>query len=220
MLVNLGTIRYWTIATPQNRSKPTSRNTLVDLWSLAWPQTLSSQHHSCCLCFSFITCKRPYLWCPPSLHALKDRWLLRGQTSDKISQYKNSRSRLFILDNKKWTTFYIKDDNGKLWVEVIIFTVLDTVATVDVLTASNNDVSFVETQTVHSAWPLNRRFVLSWKNRQSRPRFPALAPFACPPEIHRDIAFIPSILKRVKKMVDIVNEVYCVSGISLSTLEI
>ena len=103
---------------------------------------------------------------------------------------------------------------------MIIFTVLDTVATVDVLTASNNDVSFVETQTVHSAWPLNRRFVLSWKNRQSRPRFPALASFACPPEIHRDIAFILSILKRVKKMLGIVNEVYCVSGIGLSTLEI
>ena len=47
--------------------------------------------------------------------------------------------------------FLYKDDNGKLWVEVIIFTFLDTVATVDVLTASNNDVNFVETQTVHFA---------------------------------------------------------------------
>jgi len=55
---------------------------------------------------------------------------------------------LFILDNRKWTTFYIKDDNGKLWVRVIIFTFLDAVATVDILTASNNDVNFVKTQTV------------------------------------------------------------------------
>ena len=45
--------------------------------------------------------------------------------------------------------FLYKDDNGKLWVEVIIITFLDTVVTVDVLTASNNDVNFVKTQTVH-----------------------------------------------------------------------
>ena len=45
----------------------------------------------------------------------------------------------------------MKDDNGKLWLRVIIFTYLDAVATVDVLTASNNDVNFVETQTVHFA---------------------------------------------------------------------
>ena len=35
--------------------------------------------------------------------------------------------------------------------EMIIFTFLDTGATVDVLTASNNDINFVETQTVHFA---------------------------------------------------------------------
>ena len=58
---------------------------------------------------------------------------------------------MFILDNRKWTTFYIKDDNGKLCLRVTIFTCLDAVATVDVLTASNNDVNFVETQTVHFA---------------------------------------------------------------------
>ena len=54
---------------------------------------------------------------------------------------------MFILDNRKWTNFSIKDDNGKLWVEVIIFTFLDAAATVDVLTASINDVNFFETQT-------------------------------------------------------------------------
>ena len=54
---------------------------------------------------------------------------------------------MFVLDNRKWTNFSIKDDNGKLWVEVIIFTFLDVAATVDVLTASINDVNFFETQT-------------------------------------------------------------------------
>ena len=47
--------------------------------------------------------------------------------------------------------FFVKDDNGKLWVEVIIFTFLDAVATVDVLTARKGDVNFVETQIVHFA---------------------------------------------------------------------
>ena len=44
--------------------------------------------------------------------------------------------------------------------EVIIFTFFGAVTTVDVLKASNNDVNFVETQTVHFACLLNRRFVL------------------------------------------------------------
>ena len=87
-------------------------------------------------------------------------WLLRGQTSDKIFQYKKSRSSLFILDNRKWITFYMKYDIGKLWVEVAIFTFLDAVATVEVITTSNNEVNFVETQTAHFAWLLNGRFVL------------------------------------------------------------
>ena len=75
----------------------------------------------------------------------------QGQTSNKFCQYKKSRSSLFILDNRKWTNFYTKDDNGNLWVEVIILTFLDAVATEDVVTTSNNDVNFVETQTVHFA---------------------------------------------------------------------
>ena len=112
-------------------------------------------------------CNRSYSRCPPFLHALRTdgikvlvTWFLRGQTSDKFFQYKISQPSLFILDNRKWTTFYNKDDDGKLWVEAIIFTLLDAIATVDVLAASSNDVNFVETQTVHFAWLLNRRFVL------------------------------------------------------------
>ena len=49
-------------------------------------------------------------------------------------------------------TFHLKDDNGKLWVEVIIVIFLkDAVATVDVLIASNNEVKLVDTRTVHFA---------------------------------------------------------------------
>ena len=46
-------------------------------------------------------------------------------------------------------TFSLKNDEGKLLVEVIIFTFLDRVATVDVLTASNTDVKVVGTRTAH-----------------------------------------------------------------------
>lgn len=44
--------------------------------------------------------------------------------------------------------FLCQKNNGKLWVEMIIVTVLDAIATVNVLTASNNDVKPVETRTV------------------------------------------------------------------------
>ena len=35
-------------------------------------------------------------------------------------------------DRRKLIIFHVKDDNGKLWVEMIIVTSLDAVATVDV----------------------------------------------------------------------------------------
>ena len=54
--------------------------------------------------------------------------------------------------------FCIKDDHGIVWVEVIV-TFFNGVATEDVIVASNNDVNFAETQTVHFAW-LNRCSVL------------------------------------------------------------
>ena len=46
-------------------------------------------------------------------------------------------------------TFSLKNDQGKLLVEVIIFTFLDRVATVAVLIASNTDVKVVGTRTAH-----------------------------------------------------------------------
>ena len=87
-----------------------------------------------------------------------------GQTSDKIGLYK-SCSSLFILDNRKKQTFYLKDDvhNGKLWVEVIIIVIFwgaVYVATIDVLTANNKDVKLGNTQTVHLACLLNPDHIL------------------------------------------------------------
>ena len=71
---------------------------------------------------------------PASLHALTE-WGIRLRTDVrkatlrgfsrrkqelKFANTSNLGSGLFILDNRKWTTFYRKDDNGKLLVEVII----------------------------------------------------------------------------------------------------
>ena len=61
------------------------------------------------------------------------------QTTDKICQYGETRSRVFFLDNKKKRTFNLKGDNENLWVEVFIVTFLNAVTTVNVVTASNNN---------------------------------------------------------------------------------
>ena len=70
----------------------------------------------------------------------KSRGFSGGQTSDNICQCKKLRSGLYILNNRKWRTFYLQDDNDKLWTTLIIVTLQDAVATVDVLTASYDDV--------------------------------------------------------------------------------
>ena len=71
------------------------------------------------------------------------------------------------------------------------FYFLDAVVTVDVLTASNNDVNFVETQTVHFPWPWTwawTSFRFERINKVDRDFFI----FWLPPEIPRDIAPIKS----------------------------
>ena len=95
---------------------------------------------------------RPHSRYQLSLHAHKDwwdkcnvTWFFRAQTSNKICQYKKSHLHLFILDNRKRRTFYLKDNNGKSWVDVIVVIFFIAVGTVDVLTASNNYVKLVET---------------------------------------------------------------------------
>ena len=67
----------------------------------------------------------------------KVTWCLRGQTRRKICQYKESRSNLFNLDNRKWRT-------------------QNAVVTVDFFTARNYDLKLVETRTVHGVhWEID-----------------------------------------------------------------
>ena len=103
----------------------------------------------------------------PSLHTLKDwwdksnvTWFLRGQTSEKNCQWKKSRLSLFILDNRKWRPFHLKNDNVEIWVEVIIVTFFYAVATVDVLMSNSNDVNLAKTRYVRFEWLWNCRLVL------------------------------------------------------------
>ena len=66
-----------------------------------------------------------------------------------------TQSSLFILDNRKFTTFYLKDNNGKLWVvssDYCFFSGCSYLVTIDpVLTESNNDLILVETPILHFA---------------------------------------------------------------------
>ena len=71
----------------------------------------------------------------------------RKQVMKSVNK-RESRLFLFILDNREWRTFHLQDNNGKLWVEVIVVVYFNTVATADVLKASNNDVKLGETWTV------------------------------------------------------------------------
>ena len=66
----------------------------------------------------------------------------RGQTSDNKQEI--AVQFVYSKQQKMKKAFYFKNDKGKLLVEVIIFTFLDRVATVDVLTASNTDVKLSE----------------------------------------------------------------------------
>ena len=59
------------------------------------------------------------------------RGFSRGkQVIKKGCQYKKSLSSLFgAVDIGKWRPYYLKDDKDKLWVEMIIVTCMDAVAT-------------------------------------------------------------------------------------------
>ena len=71
-------------------------------------------------------------WVVSSVYSLKDDtrqpwerdcWFLKEQTSEKHCQWKKSRLRLLILDKRNWRPVHLKEDNVKIWVEVIIVTV-------------------------------------------------------------------------------------------------
>ena len=73
---------------------------------------------------------------------------LGGKQLIKYNQYKKSRSSLFILTTENEQLFTMMANYGWKW-SFLVF--LDAEATVDFLTASNNEVNFVATQTVHCA---------------------------------------------------------------------
>ena len=52
---------------------------------------------------------------------------------------------VYPLDNRKWRHFHLKDDNVKIWVEVIIVTLQYAVATINVLMSNGNDVNLANT---------------------------------------------------------------------------
>jgi len=110
---------------------------------------------------------------------------------------------------QKMKDFLSQRNNGKLWVEMIIVTVLDAIATVNVLTASNNDVKPVETRTVpHFAWLLNRLYLLRESRNSTAISRTVIFFFCVSPEIPRDIYLYPNNPRARAKMTGIVNTVY------------
>ena len=53
---------------------------------------------------------------------------------------------VYSRQQKMKTIFYLKDDNGKLWVEVIISTFLNPVATLDFFPVQYNDIDLVKNE--------------------------------------------------------------------------
>ena len=104
---------------------------------------------------------RPYSPYPPSLLARKDwwdkgdvTWFLMGQTTNKVCQ-----NRLLSLLIGEFVVEFVQSRQQKIlktimancewkWSLVVFF---EAVATVNVLTASNNDVKLAETRTTHFA---------------------------------------------------------------------
>ena len=137
----------------KNQFDKRKQDWLVQKFGLRWFQGSSRRVHE-------QLHNRPCSRCPPSLHALKDWWIKsmsRGFSGGKqvinSSNTRNcSRVCLFLTTENEQLSILktITANYGWKW----------SVVTVDVLTVSNNDVNFVETKTVHFAWPLNRCFVL------------------------------------------------------------
>ena len=113
---------------------------------------------------------------------------------------RKSRWSFCIKDNRKCRTFqsfHLKDDNGKLWVEMIIVTLL--------LRENKNSVSLVETRNVHFARLFKRRLVLiEWSNSTTITRIGQCYPWNT--TWHCFYSIDP---KASAKMAGIVNKVYC-----------
>lgn len=80
--------------------------------------------------------------------------MTRGFSGGKqVMKFASSRNgnRFVYSTQQEIKNIYLKDNNGKKWVEVIIAIILGAVATVYILTAFNNDVKLGEIRTVHFA---------------------------------------------------------------------
>ena len=118
-------------------------------------------------------------------------------TRNRNSKCKKSRSSLHFLDNRKWITFPRKNDDSKLWVEVIIV-FLVAVAIEDVLTANNYCVNLLKTRTFlfddYKSSSLFDRINKLDRNYAYSTYWQALS-LVCRTKSSRDVAFVPSILK-------------------------
>lgn len=76
----------------------------------------------------------------------------------KVFQCKKSRSSFVYSRQQKIKKFSYKDDSGKLCVEVIIVTSLDSDDTVDVLTINDNELNIL-----YGIWVLHTPLLLMVK---------------------------------------------------------
>ena len=130
-------------------------------------------------------------------------WFLRKQTSEKHCQWKKLRLSLFILDNRKWRPFHLKDDNVKIWVEVIIVTLQYAVATANIPMSNSNDVNLANTLD-------NYEIVVSFDRINKLDRdysYWQILSLVCPWNTTWH-SFYPIDLRARAKMAGIVNKVY------------
>ena len=92
---------------------PSSSDSVTSDWVISmtayYPHLPDLIYDSCHLCTHFRTERRK---------AMSRGFSGGKQVIKSANLYKKSRRSLFILDDKKWNTFHLPDDDGKLWVEV------------------------------------------------------------------------------------------------------
>ena len=104
-------------------------------------------------------------------------------------------SSLFFLYNRKFKkTFCFNDNNGKLWVEVIIVTFFGCSS--DCICPHSKHKRRKSCQTSNCKFCITKIVALFWENKQTPTRLLVLLSFliCLPPEIPRDITFVPAIL--------------------------
>ena len=121
---------------------------------------------------------------------------LRGQTSEKICQYKKSQSRCLFHTTKNEKRLILKTIMANYgWKGSFFF--LNAVATLDVVRASEK--RHKTSQNPNCKFCVSNIVVSFWENKQTRTWLLVFISFitCLAPELQRDIPFIPFILKRV-----------------------